>query len=135
MRNSGATTVIEGMGDNGCEYMTGGVVVCLGPTGVNFAAGMTGGFAYLLDEEQNIEKRMNHECAQALPIEMPAYQHHLKSLIQAHFDATASERAKEILDNFEQWLPKFLLVKPTASDIKTMLPNATNVLKLAVNAG
>lgn len=135
VRNSGATTVVEGMGDNGCEYMTGGIVVCLGSTGVNFAAGMTGGFAYLLDEERNIEKRMNHECAQAMPIELPAYQHHLKSLIEAHYQATQSERAKTMLDNFDQWLPKFLLVKPTATDIKTMLPNATNVLKLAVNAG
>ena len=135
VRNSGAVTVVEGMGDNGCEYMTGGVVVSLGDTGVNFAAGMTGGFAYLLDEESNIDKRMNHECAQSMPIELPAYQIHLKSLIQAHFDATGSERARTILDDFDQWLPKFLLVKPTAADIKTMLPNATNVLKLAVNAG
>jgi glutamate synthase (NADPH/NADH) large chain len=135
VRNSGATTVIEGMGDNGCEYMTGGVVVCLGSTGVNFAAGMTGGFAYLLDEEQNIAKRMNHECAQALTIEMPAYQLHLKSLIEEHYQATGSARAKTILENFELWLPKFLLVKPTTANIKTMLPSATNVLKLAVSVG
>ena len=135
VRNSGAVTVIEGMGDNGCEYMTGGVVVCLGETGVNFAAGMTGGFAYLLDERGNINERMNHECAQALPIELPAYQAHLKALIQAHYDATGSQRAKDILSDFEYWLPKFLLVKPTAADIATMLPNATKVLKLAVNAG
>ncbi|MDP2560963.1 glutamate synthase large subunit [Psychrobium sp. 1_MG-2023] len=135
VRNSGAITVVEGMGDNGCEYMTGGVVVSLGDTGVNFAAGMTGGFAYLLDEHENINERMNHECAEALPLEYPAYQAHLKSLIEEHFAATGSERARNILDNFEEWLPKFLLVKPTAADLTTMLPNATKVLKLAVNAG
>jgi len=135
VRNSGAVTVVEGMGDNGCEYMTGGVVVCLGGTGVNFAAGMTGGFAYLLDEKGNIDTRMNHECAEALPIELPAYQTHLKGLIQEHFDTTGSLRAAEILNDFEQWLPKFLLVKPTAADIATMLPNATKVIKLAVNTG
>jgi len=136
VRNSGAITVVEGMGDNGCEYMTGGIVVSLGETGVNFAAGMTGGFAYLLDEENNIAKRMNYECAQALPLdELPAYQAHLKSLITEHYEETGSARAKTILDNLEQWLPKFLLVKPTAADIKTMLPSANNVLKLAVKAG
>jgi len=135
VRNSGAVTVVEGMGDNGCEYMTGGVVVSLGETGVNFAAGMTGGFAYLLDEAGNIDARMNHECAQALPIELPAYQGHLKSLIQAHFNATGSQRAADILSDFEHWLPKFLLVKPTAADIATMLPNATKVINLAVKAG
>ena len=135
VRNSGAITVVEGMGDNGCEYMTGGVVVSLGDTGVNFAAGMTGGFAYLLDEAGNIDERMNHECAEAVAIELPAYQAHLKALIQAHFDATGSLRAAQILKDFEQWLPKFLLVKPTAADIATMLPNATKVLKLAVNVG
>jgi len=135
VRNSGAVSVVEGMGDNGCEYMTGGVVVSLGNTGVNFAAGMTGGFAYLLDEAGNIDERMNHECAQALPIEMPAYQAHLKALIQEHFDMTGSQRAATILADFEHWLPKFLLVKPTAADIATMLPNATKVIKLAVNAG
>ncbi|NRA60222.1 MAG: glutamate synthase large subunit [Psychrobium sp.] len=135
VRNSGAITVVEGMGDNGCEYMTGGIVVCLGDTGVNFAAGMTGGFAYLLDEAKNIDQRMNHECAEAVPIETKAYQGHLKSLIEEHFLATGSARAKMILDDFEHWLPKFLLVKPTAANIQTMLPSATNVLKLAVNAG
>ena len=135
VRNSGAVTVVEGMGDNGCEYMTGGVVVCLGPTGVNFAAGMTGGFAYLLDERNNIAQRMNHECAEAVAIELPAYQIHLKRLIEQHYLLTGSQRALEIISNFEQWLPKFLLIKPTAANITTMLPSATKVVQLEVKAG
>lgn len=135
VRNSGSVTVVEGMGDNGCEYMTGGVVVCLGPTGVNFAAGMTGGFAYLLDEDDNIDQRMNHECAEAIALEHPAYQAHLKGLIEEHYQATGSLRALDILNNFEQWLPNFLLVKPTAANITTMLPSATKVITLDVKAG
>ncbi|NRA83190.1 MAG: glutamate synthase large subunit [Gammaproteobacteria bacterium] len=135
VRNSGAVTVVEGMGDNGCEYMTGGIVVCLGPTGVNFAAGMTGGFAYLLDEGDNIDQRMNHECAEAVKITHPGYKFHLKSLIEQHYQLTGSTRARDILNNFEQWLPKFLLVKPTTADLATMLPAATKVLTLEVKAG
>jgi len=135
VRNSGAVAVIEGMGDNGCEYMTAGVVVCLGTTGVNFAAGMTGGFAYLIDEDDNINQRMNHECAEAIPLEHPAYQTHLKGLIKEHYQLTGSQRAYEILTNFSHWLPKFLLVKPTTANITTMLPTANKVLTLDVKAG
>lgn len=135
VRNSGAIAVVEGMGDNGCEYMTGGIVVSLGQTGVNFGAGMTGGFAYVLDEGRNMAQRMNHECTESLAIEHPAYKAHLKELIEQHYQATQSERAKAILEDFESWLPKFLLIKPIAADLATMLPSANRVLELKVRAG
>ena len=135
VRNSGAIAVVEGMGDNGCEYMTGGIVVSLGQTGVNFGAGMTGGFAYVLDESRNMAQRMNHECTESLAIEHPAYKAHLKELIEQHYQATMSERAKAILDDFDAWLPKFLLIKPIAADLATMLPSANRVLELKVRAG
>lgn len=135
VRNSGSIAVVEGMGDNGCEYMTGGIVVSLGQTGVNFGAGMTGGFAYVLDEGQNMEQRMNHECTEALAITQPSYKAHLKQLIEQHYQATQSNRAKTILEDFDSWLPKFLLIKPISADLATMLPAASQVLELKVRAG
>lgn len=93
VRNSGAVAVIEGCGDNGCEYMTGGVVVILGKTGVNFGAGMTGGFAYVFDQHNDFERRLNGELVELMSVTEPMVQHHLKQLLQAHVDNTGSARA------------------------------------------
>lgn len=121
VRNSGTVAVIEGAGDNACEYMTGGVVVILGDTGVNFGAGMTGGFAYLLDEDGDLEQRMNGELIEALDIDMPIHIENLRGLINEHLEETQSERSQKILADFENWLPKFKLVKPKTSDVNQLL--------------
>ncbi|OYY74467.1 MAG: glutamate synthase large subunit [Gammaproteobacteria bacterium 28-57-27] len=124
VRNSGAFAVIEGCGDHGCEYMTGGIVTILGRTGVNFGAGMTGGFAYVIDEENNFVDRYNHELIdihRLIPSQMEAHRQHLHSILEAHVAETGSPRARAILDNFDQWLGKFWLVKPKAADISQLL--------------
>ena len=112
VRNSGATAVVEGVGDHGCEYMTGGRVVVLGPTGRNFAAGMSGGVAYVLDEGRDFYLRLNKAL---VSMELVTEQHdiaELRGLIQAHADATGSPKAKRILDDFDAWLPKFKKILP-----------------------
>ena len=112
VRNSGAAAVVEGVGDHGCEYMTGGRVVVLGPTGRNFAAGMSGGVAYVLDEGRDFYLRLNKTL---VSMELVTEQHdiaELKSLIQAHADATGSPKAKRILADFDAWLPKFKKILP-----------------------
>ncbi|QIZ78754.1 glutamate synthase large subunit [Ferrimonas lipolytica] len=121
VRNSGAVAVIEGCGDNGCEYMTGGVVAILGKTGVNFGAGMTGGFAYVFDQHNDFQQRLNGELVEVLSVSEPMIQHHLKQLLQAHYDATGSERAADILQDLTHWLPRFKLVKPKTSHIQELL--------------
>lgn len=122
VRNSGAIAVVEGCGDNACEYMTGGIVAVLGKTGVNFGAGMTGGFAYILDEDQDIEHRVNHELVNVCGIEDKVIlSEHLRGLINQHYEETGSQRALDILSQFEQFLPKFRLVKSKSSDIKSLL--------------
>ncbi len=122
VRNSGAITVVEGIGDNGCEYMTGGIVCVLGRTGVNFGAGMTGGFAYVLDEDGEFRKRVNPELVEVLDVaELAIHEEHLRGLITEHVQLTASTRGEEILANWPQWAPKFALVKPKSSDVKALL--------------
>lgn len=121
VRNSGAIAVVEGTGDNCCEYMTGGVVVVLGQTGVNFGAGMTGGFAYLLDEHDDLGLRLNPELIEALEVTTPILQEHLRSLLHQHAEETGSEKAQRILSDFSNYLPKFKLVKPKTSDVNTLL--------------
>ncbi|EAR57067.1 putative glutamate synthase, large subunit [Photobacterium sp. SKA34] len=122
VRNSGTITVVEGAGDNACEYMTGGIVAILGKTGVNFGAGMTGGFAYILDEDGDFTGRVNPELVEALPLnELQIHQEHLRGLIDRHLQETGSSRAQEILANFDQWIPKFYLAKPKSADINTLL--------------
>ncbi len=121
VRNSGAVAVVEGTGDNCCEYMTGGVVVVLGATGVNFGAGMTGGFAYLLDELNDLSLRLNPELVEALEVEMPILQEHLRSMLHQHLEETGSEKAQRILNDFSHFLPKFKLIKPKTSDVNTLL--------------
>ncbi len=112
VRNSGVTAVVEGVGDHGCEYMTGGTVVVLGQTGKNFAAGMTGGIAYVLDENWDFYQRVNKESVSLEPVEHKHDVATLKELIRAHVEATGSPRGREILDSFSDFLPKFKKVLP-----------------------
>ncbi|BBN82032.1 glutamate synthase large subunit [Pseudoalteromonas sp. A25] len=122
VRNSGVQAVVEGLGDNGCEYMTGGVVCVLGAVGVNFGAGMTGGFAYVLDEGNDFEKRINPELVEVVELtELASHQEHLRGLIAEHLDLTCSSRAEQVLANFDLYLPMFKLVKPKSSDLKGLL--------------
>lgn len=122
VRNSGTIAVIEGAGDNACEYMTGGVVAILGRTGVNFGAGMTGGFAYVLDQDNEFTGRVNQESAEAISLEdLYIHQEHLRGLIAEHLEQTGSAHAETILANFDEWIPKFYLIKPQAADLQTLL--------------
>ena len=124
VRNSGAIAVVEGVGDHGCEYMTGGVVVVLGRTGLNFGAGLTGGFAYVLDLERDFVDRYNHELIDINRITaetMEAHLHHLRGLIKTHARGTGSAWGREILDDFRSFLPRFWLVKPKAADLATLI--------------
>ncbi|WP_241622409.1 glutamate synthase large subunit [Rosenbergiella australiborealis] len=122
VRNSGAITVVEGIGDNGCEYMTGGVVCIIGRTGVNFGAGMTGGFAYVLDEDGEFRKRVNAELVEVLDVaSLPIHEEHLRGLITEHVQYTQSSRGEEILAHWSNWAEKFMLIKPKSSDVKALL--------------
>ncbi|MDD3429573.1 MAG: glutamate synthase-related protein, partial [Oscillospiraceae bacterium] len=112
VRNSGATAVVEGVGDHGCEYMTGGTVVVLGTTGKNFAAGMSGGVAYVLDENRDFYQRVNKEMVALEAVEHKHDVSLLKDLIETHVAVTGSPIGKEILANFSAYLPKFKKVLP-----------------------
>jgi len=113
VRNSGATTVVEGVGDHGCEYMTNGLVVVLGKTGRNFAAGMSGGLAYVIDETGDFASNLCNKTGVDLePVEDPQDMQALKVLIERHQKLTSSPRAQYILDNWGAMLPKFLKVFP-----------------------
>ena len=140
VRNSGAIAVVEGVGDHGCEYMTGGIVVVIGPTGRNFAAGMSGGVAYVLDEDGSFERRCNLAMVDLEHVIeeddlLERLHHHggdlefkglidvssdmtrhdderLHQLISNHMHYTGSTRAREILENWTEWRPKFVKVMP-----------------------
>ncbi len=112
VRNSGATAVVEGVGDHGCEYMTGGCVVVLGMTGKNFAAGMSGGIAYVLDEKRDLYKRLNKELVSFEDVSNKYDVLELKEMIQEHVAYTNSARGKEILEHFGEYLPKFKKILP-----------------------
>jgi glutamate synthase (NADPH/NADH) large chain len=140
VRNSGAIAVVEGVGDHGCEYMTGGCAVVIGPTGRNFAAGMSGGVAYVLDEAGDFERRCNLAMVELQPVTaedaaLEAHQHQggdmenhglvdvmrdmtrddarrVHALVERHAELTGSSRARAILDRWEQYLPKFVKVMP-----------------------
>lgn len=112
VRNSGAEVVVEGVGDHGCEYMTGGRMIILGRTGRNFAAGMSGGIAYVWNPEKRFEKLVNSEMVDLDPMVEEEDIHYLKSMIQSHFDYTSSKRAKSILDNWSQEIKNFIKVIP-----------------------
>ena len=123
VRNSGAHVVVEGIGDHGCEYMTGGLVTVLGDTGVNFGAGMTGGFAYVYDEHNKFVDRTNQDIdIERISTEsMEAYKCHLREVIEEHVKETGSQRGQDILDNFADALCHFWLVKPKAASMDSLL--------------
>ena len=126
VRNSGTVAIIEGAGDHCCEYMTGGVVVVLGKTGRNFGAGMTGGFAYVLDQDRSFADKLNDELVEIDKIvseEMEVYRNHLRQLLKDFVLATASVRGKEILDYFDDYLNRFWLVKPKATSVERLMEN------------
>jgi len=119
VRNSGALAVVEGIGDHGCEYMTGGRVVCLGETGINFAAGMSGGIAYIYDPAKAFGPRCNMEMVQLEAVDTAEEAATLRSYIEAHHAKTNSSVAASLLDNFDDSLADFVKVMPT--DYKRML--------------
>jgi glutamate synthase domain-containing protein 3 len=118
VRNSGATVVVEGIGDHGCEYMTGGKAVILGPTGRNFGAGMSGGIAYIYNKKEDFEKNCNQETYEIEDL-IEEDLKDLKFLIQKHFDYTESTVAQNILSNWEKESERFVKVMPT--DYKRVL--------------
>ena len=126
VRNSGAIAVIEGAGDHCCEYMTGGVVCVLGRTGVNFGAGFTGGFAYVLDLDRNFVDRYNHELIDISRIHaesMQSHLQHLEGLLEQHVAETGSTWAEEIVNDLRSYIGKFWVVKPKAASIDSLIEN------------
>jgi glutamate synthase (NADPH/NADH) large chain len=128
VRNSGAQAVVEGIGDNGCEYMTGGIVTILGETGVNFGAGMTGGFAYVLDASGKLGGRINPEMVELVSLEGQAvFQEHLRGIINTHYEETGSKWADKILSGFnDYYAAQFKLVKPKTSALSSLLGHRGN---------
>jgi len=112
VRNSGAHTVIDGVGDHGCEYMTNGRVVVLGPTGRNFAAGMSGGIAYVLDEAGDFDMHCNQELVDLEPVVEPEDIEELRAMVQQHLTHTGSANAARVLDDWDTFLTKFVKVYP-----------------------
>ena len=119
IRNSGVTAVVEGVGEHGCEYMTGGKAVILGPIGKNFAAGMSGGIAYVLDEGNTLYKNLNKELVLTLHVEDQSEKEELRKIIGRHVTFTGSEKGKRILENFDSYIGSFKKIIP--ADYKTML--------------
>ena len=112
VRLSGATAVVEGTGDHGCEYMTGGAVVVLGPTGRNFAAGMSGGVAYVFDKDQTFRTRLNPEMVELEPLVDESDLYLVYGLIEDHVRLTGSAVGRRLLDNWELMVPRFVKVMP-----------------------
>ena len=110
VRNSGSTSVVEGVGDHGCEYMTNGATVILGLTGKNFGAGMSGGIAYIYDIDGMFQSRLNPEMVVARPVKRAPDIKEVKSLIKEHYEKTDSPRAKELLENWDLTLTKLIRV-------------------------
>jgi glutamate synthase (ferredoxin) len=112
VRNSGARAVVEGAGDHCCEYMTGGVVVVLGVTGRNVAAGMTGGVAFLLDQDDRLADRLNPDTVELCPLTTPEQENLLLPLLEAHLAHTGSSRAAAILADWTGWKGRFKVLVP-----------------------
>jgi glutamate synthase (NADH) len=132
VRNSGATAVVEGVGDHGCEYMTGGRVLVLGQTGRNFAAGMSGGIAYVLDMTQDFASKVNMEMVELSEIDEPTEIAFVRGLIEDHHHYTGSELAARILLDFNRALPRFVKVLPT--DYKRVLAEEAEKAELVKQA-
>ena len=111
-RNSGATTVVEGCDSNGCEYMTGGMVVILGDVGDNFAAGMTGGMAFIYDKSRELEKKINPESVVWQSVETDYWINFLMKLLKEHFEETKSKISKKMINNFNEEVKNFIQVCP-----------------------
>ena len=132
VRNSGAVAVVEGVGEHGCEYMTGGRVVVLGKTGKNFAAGMSGGIAYVLDEDSDLYMRTNKEMVSMQEITSKYDVLELKEMIKEHVALTNSDKGKRILDHFSEYLPKFKKIIPF--DYNRMLMTIVQMEEKGLNA-
>ena len=132
VRNSGAIAVVEGVGDHGCEYMTGGRVVVLGRTGKKFAAGMSGGIAYVLDEDNDLYIRLNKEMVSSYEVTSKYDVIELKEMIKEHVALTNSEKGKLILDNFSDYLPKFKKIIP--HDYEKMLATIVQMEEKGLSA-
>jgi len=111
-RNGGMHAVVEGVGDHGCEYMTGGRVVVLGRTGRNFAAGMSGGIAYVYDEKNELSANCNMDMVDLMPLTDPAEIDLVRTMLEGHLEATQSTFAQRILDHWDESLSKFICVMP-----------------------
>jgi glutamate synthase (NADPH/NADH) large chain len=124
VRNSGAFAIVEGLGDHGCEYMTGGYIIVLGDTGLNFGAGMTGGFALVYDENDQFVHRYNHELVDIHRVNTEntgQYRQWLRAQIEEHVKLTHSARGRELLDSFDDAVNRFWLVKPKAAQLDSLL--------------
>ena len=116
IRNSGATAVVEGCGDHGLEYMTRGTAVIIGPTGKNLAAGMSGGVAYVLDEDHSLYKRMNKDMAELEELDEQWDGRRLREILEDYYKETGSERAAAILGDYENCLHNFKKIVPLRED-------------------
>lgn len=125
VRNSGVRAVVEGVGEHGCEYMTGGRVVVLGRTEKNFAAGMSGGIAYVLDEDSHLYRNLNREMVRIEKVENKYDRQELQEMIRRHVEATGSEKGRQVLERFEEYLPRFKKIIP--HDYKRMLALAAQM--------
>lgn len=134
VRNSGATVVIEGCGDHGCEYMTAGVVVVLGIFGRNFGAGMSGGRAFVLDLHGHLPDVLNHEMVQLERVDRDDDRRELRSLIERHKEFTQSRRARDLLDEWDDVIPKFWLVVPKGTSPASLTAPAAHGQALAIPA-
>ncbi len=132
VRNSGAKVVVEGCGSNGCEYMTGGIAVILGSIGANFGAGMTGGMAYLYDPENQVEDMLNMESLVTCPVTVAHWEDQLKGLIERHVAETGSQKATEILRNWDDEKAKFVQVCP--KEMLNKIPHPLSHEKSAIPA-
>jgi glutamate synthase (ferredoxin) len=130
VRNSGVRAVVEGVGDHGCEYMTGGCVVVLGSTGRNFAAGMSGGIAYVLDEDGSLSSKINREMVDLESLEDSEDIQELKIMIQNHVDHTGSQLGQKVLENWDYIVNKFVKVMPR--DYKRMMQAINQVNKKGI---
>ena len=125
VRNSGALAVVEGIGDHGCEYMTGGRVVVLGPTGRNFAAGMSGGIAYVWDKDNSFSKNCNMGLVELFPVKNPGDILELRYMVEKHLKYTQSTLAEEVVNNWDKALPQFIKVYPR--DYRRVLEEAESI--------
>jgi glutamate synthase (ferredoxin) len=130
VRNSGATAVVEGVGDHACEYMTGGKVIVMGPTGRNFAAGMSGGFAYVLDEDGSFPSHCNQSQVGLYPLDDPEEIDKVRTLIRHHAEATGSQKGWKVLALWDSLLSRWVKVLP--HDFKRALEAEEKVRKMGL---